>query len=43
VRAGLIALPRHALPREVVVVAALPLLASGKTDRDAVRRLVTGA
>ena len=35
-------IPTEWLPREVVHVEGLPALASGKADRDAVRRLVTG-
>ena len=35
-------LDRAELPREVVVLGMLPMLASGKPDKDAVRTLVTG-
>ena len=34
------ALPRHALPRQVIIVESLPLLESGKIDRGAARALV---
>ncbi len=33
-------LPRHALPRHLALVPSLPLLATGKIDRDQLRRLV---
>jgi O-succinylbenzoic acid--CoA ligase len=35
-------IPRHAVPRALVLVAELPLLASGKPDLAALRRLSRG-
>ena len=42
VREALVDLPGHARPRQLVVVDALPLLPSGKLDRDAVRARLAG-
>jgi o-succinylbenzoate---CoA ligase len=35
-------LPRHALPAELEIVEVLPLLATGKVDREALRRAPAG-